>query len=203
MIILSKFLTFKDINAKIMFISGDHMKDKIINHLNIIIKSVIMFVVAFFVVGATNGSETKVSNSNLNLSLDLNAMANKVEADILNDIYASKDTFTGYLTGYSADCPLCGGHLACMPYLDVLSGNVNYNDSTYGNVKIVASSKNLACGTIIKFNANNLSSEPIVAIVLDRGVTGNSIDLLTPSESYAYQNVGRSIITYDVLRKGW
>src|SRR5574344_3113122 len=167
MIILSKFLTFKDINAKIMFISGDHMKDKIINHLNIIIKSVIMFVVAFFVVGATNGSETKVSNSNLNLSLDLNAMAAKVEEDIQNDIYASKDTFTGYLTGYAADCPLCGGHLACMPSLDVLHGNVNYQDATYGDVRIVASSKNLACGTVIKFQSDKLSSEPVLAIVLD------------------------------------
>lgn len=178
------------------------MKEKIINHLNIIFKSLIIFVAVFFVVGTSNGSETKVTNSNLNLSLDLNAMAAKVEEDIQNDIYASKDTFTGYLTGYAADCPLCGGHLACMPSLDVLNGNVNYLDSVYGNVRIVASSKDLACGTIIKFNSY-FSSEPITAIVLDRGVTGTSIDLLTYSENDALKSIGRSVITYDVLRKGW
>ncbi|MGB4626467.1 MAG: hypothetical protein WBI36_01470 [Erysipelotrichaceae bacterium] len=179
------------------------MKDKIINHLNIIIKSSVLFVVTFMLIGATNGSEAKVSNSNLNLSLDLNAMANKVEEDIKNDIYSSKDTYTGYLTGYAANCPLCGGTLACMSSLDVLNGNVNYDDATYGNIRIVASSKNLTCGTVIKFQSNNISTEPIVAIVLDRGVTGTAIDLLTTSEDEARQNIGRSIITYDVVRKGW
>jgi hypothetical protein len=185
------------------YMSGDRMKDNKINHLNIIVKSCLLVVAILLVVGASNGSEIKVTNSNLNLSLDLNAMAAKVEEDIQNDIYSSKDTYTGYLTGYAADCPLCGGHLACMPSLDVLHGNVNYQDSTYGNVRIVASSKNLTCGTIIKFQSNVNGGEPITAIVLDRGVTGTAIDLLTPTESYAIQNVGRSIISYDILRKGW
>jgi hypothetical protein len=188
---------------KLIHISGDQMKDKVLNHLNLISKMAILIIAIVLIVGTSNGSEIKVSNSNLNLSLDLNAMANKVEEDIKNDIYASKDTYTGYLTGYAADCPLCGGTLACMSSLDVLHGNVNYEDETYGNVRIVASSKNLACGTIIKFQSNNLSNESLTAIVLDRGVTGTAIDLLTPTEAYARQSVGRSIITYDVLRKGW
>ncbi len=179
------------------------MKDKVLSQFNIISKLTILFVAIVLIVGTSNGSEIKVSNNNLNLSLDLNAMANKVEENIKNDIYASKDTYTGYLTGYAADCPLCGGTLACMSSLDVLHGNVNYQDGTYGDVRIVASSKNLACGTIIKFQANNLSSDPVTAIVLDRGVMGTAIDLLTPTEAYARQSVGRSIITYDVLRKGW
>src|SRR5574344_2780489 len=187
---------------KYSYISGENMKNKTINHLNIIVKSFVLVLATLMVVGATNGSEIKVTNNNLNLSLDLNAMAAKVEEDIQNDIYSSKDTFTGYLTGYAANCPLCGGHLACMPSLDVLNGNVNYLDSVYGNVRIVASSKDLACGTIIKFNSY-FSSEPITAIVLDRGVTGTSIDLLTYSEADALKNIGRSVITYDVLRKGW
>ena len=179
------------------------MKEKIKNHLNIIIKSSLLFIVIFMLIGATTGSEIKVSNSNLNLSLDLTAMANKVEEDIKNDIYSSKDTYTGYLTGYAADCPLCGGTLACMSSLDVLHGNINYQDSIYGNLRIVASSKNLACGTVIRFESDKLSSDPVLAIVLDRGVTGTSIDLLTYSEEEASQNIGRSIISYDVVRKGW
>ena len=179
------------------------MKDKVLSQFNIISKLTILFVAIVLIVGTSNGSEIKVSNNNLNLSLDLNAMSNRVEENIKNDIYASKDTYTGYLTGYAADCPLCGGTLACMSSLDVLHGNVNYQDGTYGDVRIVASSKNLACGTIIKFQANILSSEPVTAIVLDRGVMGTAVDLLTPTEAYARQSVGRSIITYDVLRKGW
>ena len=113
------------------------------------------------------------------------------------------DSYTGDLTGYGAFCPLCNGHLACMSNLDLSNGRTHYDDQTYGNVQIVASSKNLPCGTIIKFNAPHISEEPIIAIVLDRGVLGNDIDLLSPSEEYASRYVGRTKITYDVLRMGW
>ena len=41
------------------------------------------------------------------------------------------------------------------------------------------------------------------AIVLDRGVSKYNLDLLTVSEDYARKNVGRSVVSYDVLRKGW
>ena len=78
-----------------------------------------------------------------------------------------------------------------------------YNDAEYGEVYIVASSKNLPCGSIISFYSNRISDGRNLAIVLDRGVLGNDIDLLTPSEEYAYNYVGRSSITYDVLRFGW
>ena len=143
------------------------------------------------------------SNSNLDFTLDLNAMAMKLENDIKNDIYSAKDTYTGYLTGYGADCPLCSGHLACMSNLDVLNGNVTYEDKTYGEVNIVASSKALPCGTIIRVNEHKLYDEPMYAIVLDRGVSKYNLDLLTVSEDYASKNVGRSVVSYDILRKGW
>ena len=143
------------------------------------------------------------SNSNLSLTLDLNAMAMKLESDIKNDLYSSKDTYTGYLTGYAADCPLCGGHLACMPSLDVLHGNVTYQDAIYGKLNIVASSTATPCGTVIRINEHRMGSEPIYAIVLDRGVGGNNLDLLTPSQEYALSHVGRSIVSYDILRRGY
>lgn len=142
-------------------------------------------------------------NSNLSLTLDLNAMAMKLENDIKNDLYSVKDTYTGYLTGYGADCPLCSGRLACMSNLDVLNGNVMYEDRTYGEVNIVASSKALPCGTIIRINEHKLYDEPMYAIVLDRGVSKYNLDLLTVSEDYASKNVGRSVVSYDILRKGW
>ncbi|MBR1417166.1 MAG: hypothetical protein IJ572_05045 [Bacilli bacterium] len=176
---------------------------KLLTHLNYFIKLTILLVVILLIVGTSNGSQFKVKNSNLNLSTDLTLMALKVEESIQNDIFAAKETYTGDLTGYGADCPLCGGHLACKSSLDVLHGNVNYDDETYGNVRIVASSKNLPCGTIIRFESKRISDEPVIAIVLDRGVRGYAIDLLAVNEEYAGKYIGRSQITYDVLRRGW
>ena len=111
-------------------------------------------------------------------------------------------TLNGDLTGYAADCPMCNGTLACKrDYKVYKNGVVSYNDATYGNVRIVASSKKLACGSIVSIESSSVGS--IYAIVLDRGVLGNNLDLLVESESYASKYVGRSKISYNVLREGW
>lgn len=178
------------------------MYKDVINHLKLFIQVVCLFIAVMVVVGTCNGDEIKVSNNNLNKSLDLRLMALKAEESIKNDIFAVKENYSGDLTGYVANCPLCGGHLACMPKLDVLSGITTYNDDTYGNVKIVASSRNLACGSIVRFDSS-ISDEPVIAIVLDRGVTGTNLDLLVSEVSEATKVVGRKKINYDVLRKGW
>ena len=108
----------------------------------------------------------------------------------------------GYLTGYGADCPLCGGTLACLSSYNVYKNNVvTYNDRIYGNVRIVASSRNLPCGSIVRINSGRVPGG--LAIVLDRGVLGTNLDLLCPSEDYASQYIGRSYVTYEVLRRGW
>ena len=112
-------------------------------------------------------------------------------------------TLSGSLTGYAADCPMCNGTLACKrDYKVYKNGVTSYNDVTYGNVRIVASSKNLPCGSIIEFDSNVVNGT-VYAIVLDRGVLGNNIDLLVESESYASKYIGRSNINYKVLREGW
>lgn len=166
-------------------------------------KFVLLVYIFTLLVSTSNNSLIKVSNSNMNLTLDLNSMVEKVQENIMNDLYSAKDSYTGYLTGYAADCPLCTGKLACMPSLDVLHGNVMYEDETYGNLNIVASSTSIPCGTVVRINDYKNSDGPFYAIVLDRGVGRNNLDLLTVSEEYAYQNVGRSIVNYDILRKGW
>ena len=176
---------------------------KIISRFLIYFKLCFLVVAICFLVGTESETDYKISNSNMNLSLDLTTMAARVEEDRKNDLYAVKESFAGDLTGYGADCPLCSGKLACMPNLDVLHGNITYQDETYGDVRIVASSRNLACGTIIRFNSSRISSEPVVAIVLDRGVLGTAIDLLMVNSEDARLHVGRSLITYDVLRRGW
>ena len=162
----------------------------------------LLVLLVIFVESSNNIKETKVLNDNYNKSIDLATMAMKLQEDIKNDLYSAKDTFTGDLTSYLPTCPLCSGRLACLPNYNVLDGTETYQDISYGKVKIVASSKNLPCGSIIRFNSSRLSDEAILAIVLDRGVLGNDIDLLTSNEAYAYQ-VGRSTISYDVLRNGW
>lgn len=144
----------------------------------------------------------KLTNENLNKTIDLTAMAVKLDEIQYADKYFPLDTFTGDLTGYEANCPMCTGYLGCTGAY-VGDGTTSYEDTDYGTVRIVASSKNLPCGSIITFEASSVSKEPITAIVLDRGVLGNDIDLLVESHDYAVKNVGRRKLTYDVLRFGW
>lgn len=168
-----------------------------------IVQIMVLVLLVIIVDSSNTKMESKVINDHYNRSIDLSTMTLKLKEDIANDLYSSKDTYTGDLTGYTANCPLCSGKLACLPNYNVISGVETYQDISYGNVRIVASSNNLSCGSIIRFHKQSISSEPIVAIVLDRGVLGNDIDLLTANLDYAYSSIGRSTITYDVLRNGW
>lgn len=143
--------------------------------------------------------EVKTRNNNLNKTLDLTAMSLKIDEINHNDLYYPLDTYNGVLTGYAANCPLCGGTLGCTGQ-NVLDGTTTYQDKDYGTVKIVASSTSLPCGSIVNFNLNN---EKITAIVLDRGVTGTALDLLVESENYAITNIGRKNISYQILRFGY
>jgi hypothetical protein len=176
---------------------------EVIKILERIVQTIIIVLLVIFVESSNTVKENKILNDNYNKSIDLSTMALKLKEDIQNDLYSAKDTYTGDLTGYVANCPLCSGHLACLPNYNVLNGTVTYQDISYGNVRIVASSNNLSCGSIIRFNRSSISDEAIVAIVLDRGVLGNDIDLLSSDTSYATSSVGRATITYDVLRNGW
>ena len=170
--------------------------------LNISIKSI---VIILFVIASSSyitKTESKTYSNNINNNVNLSTMALKVDEFIANDIYSAKDTYTGDFSGYVYYCPLCNGHLGCMYRYDITDGKTTYNDEVYGTVRIVASSKNLPCGSIVRFNKSFVSSEPVIAIVLDRGVRGNALDLLSSDINYAL-NLGRSVVTYDVLRKGW
>lgn len=168
-----------------------------------IIRACIIVFVLLIAESSLSLVETRFVNLSANQTIDLSTMAIKLTEDLKTDIFTPKDTFTGYLTGYHVNCPTCGGSLSCKPDYNVKDGTDTYFDTTYGTVNIVASSKNLPCGSIVKFDLNTISNEPIVAIVLDRGVLGNNLDLLTPTDEYARKYVGRKSISYDVLRQGW
>lgn len=172
-----------------------------------LINYTVRLVLIIFIVLVANTShniyEIKIENESINNTLNLSTMALKIIEINNADKYAAKDTFTGDLTGYAYNCPLCGGKLGCMPSYNIKDGTVTYPDEDYGNVRIVASSKNLPCGSIVRFNSDRVANNETFAIVLDRGVSGNALDLLVPDESYASKYIGRSSITYDVLRNGW
>lgn len=166
------------------------------------IQFVLLFLFVFIANVSTSKEVTTVASNASNRVVNLSTMALKLEEDIQNDLYSAKDTFTGDITGYGANCPLCSGNLACSKYY-VKDGTTTYPDEEYGTVRIVASSSNLPCGSVVRFELPSVSAEPIVAIVLDRGVLGNDLDLLMPSEEAASIYVGRKTKSYDVLRFGW
>lgn len=168
-----------------------------------IILQIFVLVVFVFLANVQVEEYTTVSTFANNRVIDLTTMALKLEENIKNDVYSSLETYHGEITGYSADCPLCTGRLACNSKIDLSGGKTNYFDPQYGNVRIVASSSNLPCGSVVRFSLANVSEEPIVAVVLDRGVLGNDLDLLMPSEKDALKYVGRVSRDYDILRFGW
>lgn len=160
---------------------------------------ILFILLVIFIIFYVVNKEEKKENIVENVSYSVNLMIEdelEFEEEVIEPV-VSYETHAGDLTGYSADCPACNGTLACKPAYNVYkNGVVTYNDSTYGNVRIVATSKNIPCGSIIKYN-------DIYAIVLDRGVLGYDVDLLVESEDYARQYIGRSKITYEIIRSGW
>ena len=173
---------------------------KVVNYL------IRMSIVIFMFIVAKSSSDIKIAtveNNNVNKTVNLTTMAMKI-IEVEDTIkYTPVATYTGDLTGYAYNCPLCNGTLGCMPKYNIKDGTTTYKDYEYGEVKIVASSKNIACGSIIRFKSDRVGEGEQFAIVLDRGVGGYALDLLTPSEDYASKYIGRSKITYDVLRSGW
>ena len=114
--------------------------------------------------------------------------------------------FTGQMTAYTAYCPGCIGKVACPPAQDVRNGNIYYDDSSYGAVRILAADRKIPCGSIIKISNLTFSSDPILGIVLDRGgaIKGNIIDFLVEERSEAYDEIGRQRnVMFEIIRWGW
>lgn len=165
--------------------------------------SLIFFV---FLISTSELNKTTISvsrNENLDKAISYDIISEQQYELYKTALYEPVSNFVGELTGYAGDCPLCSGVVACKR-INVLKEGITYNDSEYGEVRMVASSKRYPCGTILRFKASRVSSEPIVAIVLDRGVGGNVIDLLMETESEARKKVGRiKKLEFDILRLGW
>ena len=180
----------------------EYIRSRIIMMLEIIV--IIPVIFSLTKTADISTSMSSIVNDNINKGVDKETIQVSQNQLYLDGIYNPKYTFVGDLTGYAGDCPLCTGYLACPPRTNVLEEGIYFEDKTYGTLRIAASSRKYPCGTIIEFDVGKLSDEPIIAIILDRGVGGNDIDLLSENEDIARKEVGRvKNQEFRVLREGW
>ena len=114
-------------------------------------------------------------------------------------------TYTGLVTAYGPDCYGCGSGETATGY-NVSNGNIYYNHPTYGTIRIVAGDRSIL-RRVVRITGLNISSEPILAIVLDTGgdigfnkPKGIILDLLFTSEkSSEVLNFGMQKATVEVL----
>ena len=120
----------------------------------------LLFFVMFISMSSKNRTSITVAkNDILDKSIKYEVIASQQEEAYKVALYTAESTFVGSLTGYAGDCPLCSGVVACKPRINVLEKGIFFNDSEYGTIRMVASSKKYPCGTILRFNAGNVSDE--------------------------------------------
>ena len=122
----------------------------------------------------------------------------------------------GSTTGYGADCIGCSGNVACSTSYgthNLIRDGIYYNDSKYGNVRVIAADNSLySCGTIIEID--NGIMDPFMAIVLDTGgamrnAWSNGNILIDIAFPYEYsEGVGNATnksgsVKFKVYRNGW
>ena len=111
-------------------------------------------------------------------------------------------TYSGKASYYTANCYGCGGYTSSG--LNVSDGRLYYNDSKYGNVRIIAAGREIPLYSIVRLSNTKVGSN-VLAIVLDRGGDIGEgrvflIDILTNSqESFGGVDKG---VKVEVLRSG-
>lgn len=171
----------------------------------VLFRFLILFI-SILLINPTNNNKQNylICDNNKNKMVETNIIEDNYESLETARLYKSKDKFIGNLTAYVGNCASCSGILACEPRTNVLEKGIYFDDKEYGKIRIVATSTNIACGTILKFTSSKLGEEPIIAIAMDHGVRGNNVDLLVDDVDYAIKNVGRiRKQQFDILRYGW
>lgn len=114
-------------------------------------------------------------------------------------------TYRGKITGYGPDCVGCSGNLGCAPHPNVKNGNIYFEDTSYGKIRILAADPSIPCGSIIKVSNYPYITGDFYGIVLDRGsaIKGLTMDLLYNSEQET-RNLGRAYnINFQIERWGY
>ena len=181
-----------------------------------------VFCLAFVVVSGNTKTVAVTSNINSVKSLQAVHIVNKynsiMEAKKFKEIpvYASFSeamslassspvAFMGKITAYGPDCVGCSGYSACPPRQNFKNGNIYFDDQVYGKVRVVAADRSIPCGSIVRISGINIYSEPILAVVMDRGgaVTGNHMDLLFTSQTNLEGFATSHNIKFEIIRYGW
>lgn len=141
-----------------------------------------------------------------------NSITNEKKVDKPKEISSSNsstvlETLYGTMSGYGPDCYGCTSNKVASGYY-VGEGNIYYNDSTYGKVRIVSGDKKYPFGTIVKISASNVDSNDIIAIVLDRGGDIGigkkfTFDLLFTTEKEASKYSISRNVKFEILRLGY
>ena len=185
-----------------------------------------MFIILIFSLGfiiLSGNSKKVITTSNINSVKSLQAVhivnkynsikeaEKKVETPFFESFYdaisvasSSPVAFNGKLTAYGPDCPGCSGNSACPPRQNFKNGNIYFEDQVYGTVRVVAADRSIPCGSIVRISGISIYSEPVLAIVMDRGgaVTGNHMDLLFTSQSNL-EGFTTSNVKFENIRYGW
>lgn len=142
-------------------------------------------------------------------------------SDVKNEVVqvgtGKAGNYSGKLTGYGPDCPGCSrvGNVACKTREgtnhSLINDGLYYNDSVYGDVRILAADNSaFPCGTIVK--VNNGSLDEFYGIVLDSGSAMRNawkegtvwMDLAFSSQAAARTGGATSSkTTFNVQRWGW
>ena len=182
----------------------------------------IVFILGFIVLSGNSKEVITTSNINSVKSLQAVHIVNKYnsikeqnkqkEISIYDSFYeamsvasSSPVAFMGKLTAYGPDCPGCSGNSACPPRQNFKNGNIYFDDQVYGKVRVVAADRSIPCGSIVRISGINIYSEPILAIVMDRGgaVTGSHMDLLFTSQTNLEGFATSNNIKFELIRYGW
>ncbi len=146
----------------------------------------------------TNPSINTVDQDSVDVFVEEDIKKTDKSSDII-------ETLIGNMSGYGPDCIGCSSHTASG--YNVGNGNIYYNDSTYGKVRILAGDNKYPFYTIVRINNSNVSKEPLLGIVLDRGgmigLGGKYLfDLLCTSEKEANSLGVSKNVTFEILRMG-
>ena len=150
--------------------------------------------------------EVKQESSNVSVEKEVLKETNEVivntPVEVVEEVVnvPANEILTGKMSGYGPDCIGCSGYLANGTYVG--NGNIYYDDSEYGRVRIVAGDKKFKFGTIVRIN------DSMLAIVLDRGGSigvGKKFvfDLLYESEAEANRNGVSYNTKFEILRNGF
>lgn len=178
-IISENINSYKTLNSKVLYkeIIKEDNKETIINE-----------------VKALEKEENVIREENKE---DIEKITVEVEETIL-------DSFVADMTSYGVDCYGCtSNHTASGYYIG--NGNIYYNDSFYGKVRILAGDKSYPFGTIVRMYIDN---SEIIGIVLDRGSNIGfdkkyAFDLLFNTNKEAQKFGSKTNIKFEILRRGY